>query len=162
VQDLTLGDLKPQAARIDPGLLDDPDDFLYEVGFRKILRCQIHAYGNGRFAQILVLPNPKLFADLVEDPLADRNNDLRLLRRRQKFARREKASFGVLPPQKGFKSVDSAGFKRDDGLIEHPQFLSLQGSPHFYLDLLEPDRALAHGSVKDYIARAALGLRLIQ
>jgi len=69
----------------------------------------------------------------VENESSHRNHQSGLFRERDKRTHVQHAVLGVLPSHQSFESIDPAGFKRDDGLINHAQLIALKGATQILL-----------------------------
>ena len=73
-------------------------------------------------------PRGELPADLVDDPVAERDDQAGLGHRRQELAREQETAFRVAPAHERFEPVGAAADEVDDRLVVHLELLLVQGA----------------------------------
>ncbi|HZX26955.1 MAG TPA: hypothetical protein VFF16_07810 [Telluria sp.] len=158
VQQHAFRDFQLEHGRIDLVALDDLGHPLHEVGLQELARAGVDGQGQVRGAGI-VLPCLELEAGRLQDPVADRQDQVGFLGQRNEVGRRHEAAFGMMPAQQHFGAHDRAG-PHDLGLEEDLQLVAFHGEVDVALhgDVEQQGRLHARIEEPQGVAPALLGL----
>src|SRR3989440_12220267 len=94
-------------------------------------------------------PLAHLTARLAQDPLAERDDEARLLCDGDEVRRHDESAFGMSPANERLEAADLTRRERDDGLVVYEELLAADGAAQVGLDLQEFHRAVVHRLVED-------------
>ena len=97
-----LGDLQLQGARVQLSLLEHAGEGVRQTLMLKLARRKVDGYG--QLGVPGFVPDAGLGARCSQDPIAQRNDQSRLFRQRDKFGGIHQAQIGMPPPDQRFHS----------------------------------------------------------
>jgi hypothetical protein len=155
-----LGDLELELPPRDAAVVEGRPDAGRERGLRELPRREVHAHREeGVAGRQRGLHLQELATGGAEDPVADRDDEPRVLGHRDELVGRDDAPHRVLPSHEGFDSDDAARGERHDRLVVKAQLLALEGAAQVGLEVEAVHRTDAHRLVEDLVPRASPGLR---
>ena len=108
------------------------------------------------------LPRLHLTACLLDDPLANLDDEPAVLRERNEAVRREQAACRVVPADQRFAVEHGAGRERDDRLVEEHELAAIDRDAQVRLDLPAVHRRDVQLVGEDGVAAATAALRAVE
>ena len=150
-----LGQLQHQAPRLDPRVGQDLPDLFGEGGLLELWAGEVHRDEELPRDRLVVLPLLHLTTGLVEDPLAQGDDQPGPFGNRDELERRDHAAGGVLPPHEGLESRDPARRQGHDRFIGDRELLASHRFPEVRFQLQPALGRLQDRGVEDLAARLA-------
>ncbi len=135
----------------------DRADTPNEVWLSQLFQRQVHrnAAGRGNGA----LPEAKILADLIEDPLTDFDDEVGFFRNRNEIRWQYQTAIRKFPAHQSLGAEYLASFEVVLGLIVDQQFIALERALEFALGHQALDRCFIHrrGVIREDVAPRLLG-----
>ena len=159
--DQRFGDLELERAARQRGAAQHAAQILDQIVAQQLPRRHVHA-GEDRLARTgCRLPLRELLRGVVEHEQAEIDDQPDFLGDRDEFRRRQAAQLGVIPACQRLEAGDGAIFQPHDRLVEHLDFLALDGAAQFRFHRQAVGLARAHGRLEDFDAVAADALGVV-
>ena len=159
VDERGLGELQHEAARREPGMIEDIRDNARQAGIAQLARRDVDADVERLVGRA---PLRGCRARGTQHPFAERDNQRRLLGERYELARRQDSEPRVLPAHERLEPDDVERRQRDDGLELEQQLVVLDRSFELASQLQLRVRVPSHRLVEDDVLVLALTLRGVQ
>src|SRR5918998_4414537 len=131
-----LGDLQRQAARPEPGFLQDPSYVLHQPRMLELAQREIYTHYRGeRVARAPLLPLACLATGFLQHPPSDGNDEPGLFGERDELSGAHRAALGMLPTQEGFHPGNVIAHQRVHRLVVDPELVALDSLPEVVLQL---------------------------
>ena len=131
-----------QTARGQLVALDQVGDHARQFAVVQLHGGQVN--GHAQLGQTRIVPLAQLVAGLIQDPLADADDDAILLGQRNKQIRRHQSAFGMMPTQQRFNAHHAVIFKGHLRLVHQVKLVALQSAAQLLVQLA----AYAHLAVQ--------------
>jgi len=162
LHDHAFGDLELEVTRVEARVVDRLFDITHQSMILQLPRGNVDADKHILGAGIAQLPLTHLLTGFFEHPLANRDDQARVLGQRNEVAGWDQALVRVFPAHERLQACNAAVVQGKDRLVVHAQLAALDGAMQLAFQVQVLDWQVVHARLKERVASAASGLGSIQ